>query len=361
MEEAMNTIDLRSDTVTWPTPAMREAMANAIVGDDVYGEDPLVNQLQAEAAELLGKEAGLFVPSGTMANLASILAHCSRGDEFILGKQSHIFTYEAGSASMYGGLQAHTLDVLPDGTLSLDAIRAAIRPSNPHFPITRLICLENSQGGACGAPLPVDYIAQVSEIAHEHRLRLHIDGARLFNAAAALGVSARALAEPADSVSVCLSKGLCAPVGSLIVGSREFIQRAHRIRKSLGGGMRQVGVLAAAGLIALHEMPKRLSEDHANARALAEGLAEMPYVQIDLDRVKTNMIYFSLTAEAPLTVEMLSQRLRDEFNILMRPYPAAPRTIRLVTHYWFKAEHVPVVLSALRELLAPARDRLASD
>ena len=357
----MNTIDLRSDTVTWPTPEMRDAMATAIVGDDVYGEDPTINELEATAAEMLGKEAGLFVVSGTMGNLTSVLTHCGRGDEMILGKQAHIFRYEVASAAAYGGIQPNTLQVLPDGTMDLDEIRGAVRGENAHFPTTRLICLENTHGGAVGAPVPRAYVAQVAEIARQNNLKLHVDGARLFNAATALGVPARDLVEHADSVSICLSKGLCAPVGSVIVGSREFIKRAHRVRKSLGGGMRQAGILAAAGLIALREMTKRLDEDHANARLLAEGMARLPYLQVDLERVKTNMIFFALTADAPLSVEALSDRLKTKYNILMRPYSIEERSIRVVTHYWFTREHVNVVLNALRDLLVPARERLASD
>jgi threonine aldolase len=357
----MNTIDLRSDTVTWPTPAMREAMANAVVGDDVFGDDPTVNELQATAAEMLGKEAALFVVSGTMGNLTSILTHCGRGDEMILGKESHIFKYEVGSAAAYGGVQPNTLPVLADGTMDLDEIRHAIRGVNPHFPTTRLICLENTHGGACGAPVPASYISQVAEIARQHDLKLHMDGARLFNAAASLNTPAKQLVEEADSVSICLSKGLCAPVGSVVAGSHEFIKRAHRIRKSLGGGMRQAGILAAAGLIALREMTQRLNEDHANARALAEGMARLPYMQIDLARVRTNMIFFSLTPDAPITVEELAARLKAEYNILIRPYSLEERSVRIVTHYWFKREHVEIVLGALRELLVPAYQGVASD
>ncbi len=342
----MNVIDLRSDTVTQPTPAMREAMARAEVGDDVYDEDPTVNRLQHTAAEMFGKEAALFVSSGTMGNLASVLAHCQRGDEFIVGKQAHIFRYEAGSSAMYGGLQPSTVDVRPDGTMDLDAIRDNIRSANPHFPISRLICLENTHGGACGAPVPRSYIDSVAEIAREHHLRLHIDGARIFNAATALGTTVRELTQPADSVSVCLSKGLCAPVGSVIVGSREFIARAYRVRKSLGGAMRQAGVLAAAGLIALTEMSQRLAEDHATARTLAEGLAQLPWVQIDLSSVRTNMIFFSLSADCPLNADALSARLKAEYGILLRPYNAERNIFRAVPHYWITPANVRSVLRA---------------
>lgn len=349
----MNVIDLRSDTVTHPTPAMREAMATAVVGDDVYGEDPTINALQALAADMLGKEAALFVASGSMGNLTSVLSHCGRGEEMILGKQAHIFRYEAGSAAAYGGVHPNTLQVQPDGTLDLDEIRHAIRPDNEHCPVTRLICLENTQGGVMGAPLPVAYVRQVGEIAREHGLKLHVDGARLFNAAAALGVPARDLVEDADSVSICLSKGLCAPVGSLVAGSRDFIHRAHRVRKSLGGGMRQAGILGAAGIIALQEMarPERLSEDHANARALAEGLAALPFVELDLNMVRTNMMKFALTADAPITVEMLMHALEANYGILIRPYSVEERSFRLVTHYYIQREQVRKVIAAVGELL----------
>lgn len=351
----MNVIDLRSDTVTHPTPAMREAMATAPVGDDVYGEDPTVNQLQEEAAAMLGKEAALFVTSGTMGNLTSVLAHCGRGDEMILAKESHIWKYEVGGAAQYGGVHPNTLDVQTDGTIPIDTIRRAVRPPNAHFPTTRLICIENTQGGAWGAPLSPDYIREVAAVAREHDLRLHIDGARLFNAAAALGVPARALVADADSVSICLSKGLCAPVGSLVVGSKDFIKRAHKIRKSVGGGMRQAGILAAAGSIALREMTGRLTEDHANARVLAEGLATIPYVDIDLNRVRTNMVFFALTPDAPLTVDQVSAQMKADYGILIRPYTPADRLFRLVTHYWFKREHADQVVEAMRAVLGGER------
>jgi len=265
----MDRIDLRSDTVSWPTPEMRRAMAEAEVGDDVYGEDPTVNRLQEEAARLLGKEAGLFVASGTMGNLVAVLAHCGRGDEVILGDKAHTFVYEAGGIAALGGVHPHLVPVQADGTLPMGAIRAAIRPDNVHMPPTRLIALENTQGTVGGIPITKEYTDAVGRIAAEYDLALHIDGARIFNAAAALGCDVADLVAAADSVSFCLSKGLCAPVGSVLVGSKAFIARAHRIRKLVGGGMRQAGILAAAGLVALETMPTRLSEDHANARRFA--------------------------------------------------------------------------------------------
>ena len=272
----MNFVDLRSDTVTTPTPAMREAMYSAEVGDDVYGEDPTVNRLQALAAEKTGKEAGLFVTSGTMGNLAAVLAHCDRGDEVILGNLAHTFLFEAGGISALGGVHSHQIPNQPDGTLALDDILAAIRPDDAHFPVTRLICLENTHNRCGGVSLSVEYTRQVGELAHEHGLQVHLDGARLFNAAVAQGVSAAELAGPVDSVTFCLSKGLSAPVGSVLCGSGEFIHRAHRIRKQLGGGMRQAGVLAAAGIVALETMVDRLAEDHARARTLASRLQALP-------------------------------------------------------------------------------------
>lgn len=348
----MNTIDLRSDTVTWPTPAMREAMANAVVGDDVYGEDPTLNQLEAEAAAMLGKEAGLFVASGTMGNLTAVLTHCGRGQEMILGKQAHIFRSEAGSAAAFGGIQPNTVEVNPDGTLDLDAIRAAIRSENEHFPRTKLICLENTQGAMAGMPLTAEYTAKVGAIAHEHGLKLHIDGARIFNAATALNVPASDLAAPADSVSFCLSKGLCAPVGSILTGSKEFIYEARRTRKSLGGGMRQVGVLAAAGLIAIRDMTKRLAEDHENACALAEGLATVPHIEIDPTRVRTNMVFFKIAETAPISVADLVTRLKAEYNVTIGGYSNGRVNIRLVTHYWITRENVEHVVEAMRTLLS---------
>ncbi|MCK6577397.1 MAG: low-specificity L-threonine aldolase [Anaerolineae bacterium] len=351
----MQFIDLRSDTVTQPTPEMREAMANAPVGDDVYGEDPTINQLQAKAAALFGKEAGLFVASGTMGNLCSVLTHCGRGDEMIIGKQSHIFRYEVGSAAAYGGVHPNTLEVRRDGTMDLNAIRDAIRSNDEHEPSTRLICLENTHGGASGAPLSAEYVAQVAEIARQHHLKLHIDGARIFNAAAALNTSVSELCRHADSVTFCLSKGLSAPVGSVIVGTRDFIRRAHKVRKSLGGGMRQAGILAAAGLVALHTMPQRLHEDHLKARVLAEGLAQMPYLKLDLESVRTNMIFFTLAEDAPVSLAALSRRLKHEFNIMATPYNDAQREFRLVTHTWIKQEDVETILEAFRVVLSSER------
>jgi threonine aldolase len=346
----VDTIDLRSDTVSWPTPEMRQAMADAPVGDDVYGEDPTINRLQAESAKRLGKEAGLFVASGTMGNLVAVLAHCGRGDEVILGDKAHTFKYEAGGIAALGGVNPHTVPVQPDGTLPLDAIRGAIRPDNVHDPVTRLIALENTQGTVGGIPVPKSYVDAVGEIAREHGLALHIDGARIFNAATALNCAVADLVEAADSVSFCLSKGLCAPVGSVLVGSREFIARALRIRKLVGGGMRQAGVLAAAGLIALEKMTLRLHEDHANARRLAEGLAQMPLIDIDLPQVQTNMVFFNIRKEAGVTAPQLAERLRDRHRVQI--LNMGEYRFRAVLHYWISAENVDQTLAAFQEELS---------
>jgi threonine aldolase len=348
----MDYIDLRSDTVSWPTPAMREAMANAKVGDDVYGDDPTVKELEAESAALLGKEAGLYVASGTMGNLTAVLTHCGRGDEMILGREAHIFRSEAGGSAALGGVHPNAIPNQPDGTLKLDDIRRAIRGDDEHFPRTRLICLENTHNAIGGVAISLEYTRQVAQVAKEHRLRLHIDGARIFNAQAALGVPAKELVAEADSVSFCLSKGLCAPVGSVLVGSKDFIAQARRVRKSLGGGMRQVGVLAAAGLVSIRQMIDRLPEDHAHACALAEGLATIPHIRIDPARVQTNMVFFDLAENAPLTPMELAERLKLDYHMLIRPASGNKNRFRAVTHYWISREHVEQVVEALRTLLS---------
>ena len=290
----MRVIDLRSDTITRPTPAMRRAMADADVGDDVFGEDPTVNRLEEMAAERLGKDAALFVVSGTMANLVSLLVHCGRGDEVLLGNRSHTFFYEQGGCAALGGIHPRTLVNQPDGTLGLHDIEEAIRPDNVHFPKTRLIVLENTHNRCSGSPLTPRYMNDVKEIARRHNLKVHVDGARIFNAAVALGLDASNLVSEADSVSFCLSKGLAAPVGSVVCGSHDFIAEARRARKILGGGMRQAGVIAAAGIVALTEMIDRLAEDHDNAKRLAGGLAEIDGLSVDPGSVKTNIVYINI-------------------------------------------------------------------
>ena len=346
----MDKIDLRSDTVTWPTPEMREAMANAAVGDDVYGEDPTIIQLEAETAEMLGKEAGLFVSSGTQGNLIAILTHCGRGDEVIVGDKAHTFMYEAGGISALGGIHPHTVPVQEDGTLLLEDILHAIRGDNYHFPPTRLICLENTQGTIGGVPISKEYTDQVAGIAHEKDLKLHIDGARIFNAAVALGVSAKELIASADSMTFCLSKGLCAPVGSIIVGSEAFIAQARRIRKILGGGMRQVGILAAAGLIALHEMTKHLHIDHANAQLIGKELQTVPGITVKSQH--TNFVFFELDKAAVLSPKELLHRLASEHNIVLSPYPNHTHVFRAVTHYWITEDHAHQFAEAMRMLLS---------
>jgi threonine aldolase len=286
------TTDFRSDTVTRPTPAMRAVMAAAPVGDDVFGDDPSVNALEAQTAALLGFEAALFVPSGTQSNLIGVMTHCARGDEYIVGQEAHTYRYEAGGAAVLGSVQPQPLDNARDGTLPLAAIEAAIKPDDAHFARTRLIALENTIGGRV---LPAGYAQAVRELADRRGLALHLDGARLWNAAVAQGVAPSAIARGFDSVSVCLSKGLGAPVGSLLCGSAGFIKSARRWRKMLGGGMRQAGILAAAGSHALaHHIP-RLAEDHANAARLASGLAR--HRQLDAAPAQTNMVFVGVPAD----------------------------------------------------------------
>jgi len=344
----MASIDLRSDTVTQPTPEMREAMAKAPVGDDVYGEDPSINTLQAMAAEMLGKEAGLFVPSGTMGNLASILAHCNRGDEIILGNLAHTFLFEAGGIAALGGVHPHTIPNQPDGTLDIDDIREAIRADDAHQPPTRLITLENTHNRCGGAALSVEYTQTIGELAAEHGLILHLDGARIFNAAAVFGVTPAELAAPVDSLTFCLSKGLCAPVGSIICGSTEFIRKVHRIRKQLGGGMRQAGVLAAAGIVALETIVPRLGDDHQRAHELALGLADLPGVILDPGTPQSNMVYLSLDSEIPLNASEVAGQLKGK-DVLVGV--VGSRRFRLVTHYWIDEKAVQQVIAAFQEVL----------
>jgi threonine aldolase len=342
-------IDLRSDTVTQPTPQMRQAMAEAEVGDDVFGDDPTVNRLEALSAERLGKEAALFVPSGTMGNLAALLAHCGRGDEVILGDLSHSYLYEAGGSAALGGIHPRAIQTLPDGRLPLEEIKAAVRdPDNEHFPISRLLCLENTHNRCGGAVLDVGYMRAAGAVAHGHGLKLHLDGARLFNAAAALGIEARELAAPADSVTFCLSKGLCAPVGSVLCGEAAFIKRARRARKQLGGGMRQAGILAAAGIVALETMTDRLAEDHHRAQRLAHGLQDIPGLVVETAEPASNMVYFHLGDETNLDGAGLeAELLKSQIKI----HAVGARRIRLVTHYWIDDRAVERSLAAISKLM----------
>jgi threonine aldolase len=345
----MDWIDLRSDTVTQPTEDMRQAMAEALVGDDVFGEDPTVNKLQAMAAERMGKQAGLFVPSGTMGNLAAILAHCGRGDEVILGNKAHTFLYEAGGISALGGVHSCQLPNHPDGTLDLQDIQAAIRSKDAHQPISRLVCLENTHNRCGGVALTAEYTRQVGELAHRNGLLLHLDGARIFNAAVAQGVPARELVSSADSVTFCLSKALSAPVGSVLCGSEEFISKAHRIRKQLGGGMRQAGILAAAGIVALDTMVDRLAEDHKRARTLAKGLSFIPWIILDPGTPYTNMIFMSLAGSFPDDAKQVADELS---KMDVRVGVVGARRFRLVTHYWVDDEAVEKAILAFQEVEA---------
>lgn len=344
----MHFIDLRSDTVTTPTPEMFEAMARAKVGDDVYGEDPTVNHLQELAAAMMGKEAALFVPTGTMGNLAALLAHCQRGDEVILGNKNHTFLFEAGGISAVGGIHSCQLQNLPDGSLRLEEVEEAIRPDDPHHPNSRLVCLENTHNRCGGTVQGPEYTRQLAELAHSRGLGVHLDGARIFNAAAALGLNARELAAPVDSVTLCLSKGLCAPVGSVLCGDRAFIERAHRARKMLGGGMRQAGVLAAAGIVALEKMVTRLKADHERARRLGQGLQQIQGVELAPEVPETNMVFFRLADSVHVSDRELEQALQRH-EILV--HATGPRQFRLVTHYWIDDAAVEKTIAVLRGAL----------
>ena len=351
-------IDLRSDTVTQPSDAMREAMATAVVGDDVFGEDPTVNALEAEVAEVTGKDAAIFVTSGTQGNLASLLAHGDRGRVAILGDQSHIFCYEAGGASALGGIMYHTLPTAADGTLDIDAIAAAVVPSaaNPHFAQTGVICLENTHNRCGGAVVPVAHFDEVAALAARHGLPVHLDGARLFNASVAASTPVRTWCDRVTSVSLCLSKGLAAPVGSVVAGPREFIARVRRVRKMLGGGMRQAGVLAAAGRIALHEMVDRLAEDHALAQRLAAGLAALPGLHLDPARVETNIVVLELAPGLDPGTFLDALATRG-----VRFVAFGGRRVRAVTHYGITADDcdraVAACAAVLRELGADDLER----
>jgi threonine aldolase len=345
----MEIVDLRSDTVTQPTSNMRRAMAQADVGDDVYGEDPNINRLQEMSAALLGKEAALFLPSGTMGNLAAVLAHCGRGDEVILGNQSHTFFYEAGGISALGGVHSCQLPNQADGTIKVGDILGAIRPDDAHQPVSRLICLENTHNRCGGVSLSAQYTAEIGQLAQQHNLRLHIDGARIFNASVDQGVPARDLAAPADSITFCLSKGLSAPVGSVLCGTKDFINRAHRIRKQLGGGMRQAGILAAAGIVALESMIQRLEEDHQRARLLAQGLSEVSGLVLDPNTPQTNMVFLSLAEGVPFNANEVAAKLAEE---MVRVGVTGSRRFRLVTHYWIDNHGVQRAIEAFKNVLS---------
>jgi threonine aldolase len=337
-------IDLRSDTVTHPTPAMREAMYRAEVGDDVMGEDPTVNRLQEMAAERMGKEAALFVTSGTMGNLVGILAQCGRGDEVIMGDKAHTYLFEAGGPSVLGGVHVWTVRNREDGMLDPTDVEAAVRAENVHFPHSRLVVLENTHNRCGGAVLNRAQMDAVVAVARKHNLNAHLDGARIFNAAVALGVDAKTLAEPFDTVSFCLSKGLSAPVGSLICGSQEFIHEARRLRKVLGGGMRQAGIIAAAGIVALEQMVGRLADDHANARRLAEGLAELNVFDIKLERVQSNILIFALATDKFTPAQLVARCAADGLKF----QAIGGNQFRMVTHYGVEREDVDAALGTAR-------------
>lgn len=336
----MRYIDLRSDTVTQPTDAMRQAMLHAAVGDDVYGEDPGVNALEAFGARLLGKQAALFVPSGTMSNLLAVMSHCQRGEGAILGNAAHIYRYEAQGSAVLGSVALQPLPMQRDGTLAFDDIKAALAPDDAHFVQTRLICLENTHNGKV---LPLSYLQEMGAFVAERGLKLHLDGARLFNAAVASETSVEVIAASFDSISICLSKGLGAPVGSLLVGSHDFIARARRLRKMLGGGMRQAGILAQAGLFALEQHVTRLADDHRRAKRLAEGLAALPGIELDLSLVQSNMVFLRLHEgeSAPLLAFM------KERGILFSGYGE----LRLVTHLQINDDDIEEVIDAFTEYL----------
>ncbi len=346
----MRTIDLRSDTVTQPTPEMRRAMAEAEVGDDVYGEDPTVNRLEEMAARRLEKEAAVLVVSGTMANLVSGLTHCQRGDEVIVGSEAHIFHNEVGGVSALGGIHVRTVSNNPRGIMAPDEVEAAIRLPGIHQPKTALIILENTHNRCGGAVLDSEDTNAIAEVARRHDVSLHIDGARIFNAAVALGVSPVDLARPADTVSFCLSKGLSCPVGSLICGSQEFIDRARKNRKMVGGGMRQAGIIAAAGIVALETMVDRLAEDHANARRLALGLARLRGLRLDSDTVQTNIVIFEVV-DRPAKAFMDDVKNRGVLSSYV-----SGRKVRMVTHYGITADDIDDALNAV-EAAAGGRGR----
>ena len=343
----MDRIDFRSDTVGWPTPEMREAMATARVGDDVYGEDPTVNELEELAAARLGKDAGLFVSSGTQGNLIALLGHARRGDEAILGYESHIFQWEVGGMASIGGILPHTIPTDTLGRMDLATVEAAIREDDHHFGHTTLLLVENSFGGSGGSALPKEYFAGLRDIANRHSLAMHMDGARLFNAAVALGVDAAELVAEVDTVTFCLSKGLCSPVGSVLCGPADFIEESRRIRKSLGGGMRQAGILAAAGLVSLRSMVDRLAEDHEHARLLADKLAAIDGVHVHT--VQTNIVHFELENDGGILPETLCSRLDAEYRIGLGTYP--PSLVRAVTHYWVGEKEVDALVDAISAIL----------
>ena len=347
-------IDLRSDTVTLPSDEMREAILSAKLGDDVFGEDPTVNKLEAKAAKIMGKNAGLLIPSGTMGNLVSILVHCQRGTEIILGDKAHTFIYEAGGISAFGGIHSRQLKNQVDGTINIDDIQSAIRMDNVHFPKTSAITLENTHNLCNGSPLSPEYINSAAQVAHDNDIKLHIDGARIFNASVAQDLDVKDLVTDADSVTFCLSKGLSAPVGSVVCGNERFIYHARRIRKALGGGMRQAGIIAAAGLFSLENMLDQIKEDHNNAQGLAEGIDKIDGLSVDRENIKTNILYFDIEEGKDRGEKIACQTKNIEiypFEIELDNihfFESRPNHFRLVTHYGISSNDVQRVLTVFQ-------------
>lgn len=340
-----NVVDLRSDTVTLPPPGMRDAIYDAALGDDVFGEDPSVNRLEAMAAERLGKEAAVLVTSGTMGNLIGVLSNADRGDEVIVGELAHVLLYEVAGVAAIGGVQLRPVSS-PGGKLDLNEVESTIRAKNVHLPPTTVVCVENTHNRFGGAVLDSSYMDELESLAQCHGLKVHLDGARIFNASVALGVDVSTLAAAADTVTFCLSKGLSCPVGSVLCGSEETMGRARKIRKMLGAGMRQAGVIAAAGIYALENMVDRLEEDHANARRLAEALAPLPGLDIDLASAQSNILIFEVTGE--ITAEEFAGRMAQE-NV--RFNPIGPGQVRMVTHYGIEQSDIDIVIDAARRVL----------
>jgi threonine aldolase len=344
----VRTIDLRSDTVTLPTPAMRKAMYEAELGDDVYGEDPTVNRLEALVAEKLGKEAGLLVVSGTMGNLTALMTHAQRGDEVIMGHLSHTYLCEAGGISVLGGVHVRTVPNLPNGMIDPADVELAVRdPNNIHFPRSRVVCLENTHNRCGGVVLSPAQMATVREVARRHGLAVHLDGARIFNAAVALGIDASEIAAQVDSVQLCFSKGLSAPVGSAVVGSADYIKEVRRQRKIVGGAMRQAGIIAAAAIVALEEMVDRLAEDHENARVLAQGIKEIEGLDVDLDSVQSDIVMITLTA-SDVEITDLVKAFRAE-GLMINNIDAGH--FRAVTHYGIEREDISEALAILARVM----------
>ena len=344
----MKIIDLRSDTVTLPSSEIRQAIFDAELGDDVFQEDKNVNLLEKKAADISGKESALLVPSGTMGNLISFLVHCPRGTEAILGNKSHTFIYEAGGISAFGGIHSHQLQNSDDGLINIDLIKQAIRTDNVHFPQTSLVSLENTHNMCFGSPISKDYIDEVSDVVRENNLKLHIDGARIFNATTALNISLADLMQNVDSVTFCLSKGLACPIGSIICGSEDFIYSARRMRKVLGGGMRQAGIIAAAGLIAMNQIETQILEDHNNAQLLAEGLNKIDGLYIEQNKVKTNIIYFKLQSDTVSSKQLLQEM--QNTGILF--FEVSSNKYRLVTHYGIIKSDIMFILKAFQKVLS---------